>query len=161
MKFAARIDAWAICLIAMGSLVAIGVGIFCISIAGGELVGVAGGVVMVLVGVAMSSFLMRGGYEITSSHVVLLWGPLRFRLIRIEKIVEAAPVNSTSATLHVASSSHAIRITGSRKSGGSLPPTVSISPRDRTGFLQALADASPDLQLSDDGSVRLRSEAPE
>ncbi len=115
MKFAARIDAWAVCLIATGVLVLIGVGIYFIYIAGGELVGVAGGIVMVLAGVLMSSFLMYGGYAITSSHVVLRWGPLPFRLIRIERIVEAAPVSSMSATLHVASSSHAIRITGSKR----------------------------------------------
>ena len=92
MKFAARIDAWAVCLIAMGALAAIGVGIFFIYIAGGELVGVAGGIVMVLVGVAMFSSLVLSGYEITSSHVVR-W-PLPLRLIRIDEIAEAAPVNS-------------------------------------------------------------------
>ncbi len=154
MKFSARIDTWAVCVIATSALVLIGLGIF--FIASGESVGVAGGIVMVLAGVALSSFLMRGGYEITSSHVVLRWGPLPFRLIRIDRIVEAAPVSSMSATLHVASTSHAIRITGSSKFCGFLPPTVSISPQDRTGFLRALADASPGLELSDDGSVRLR-----
>ncbi len=153
MKFSARIDVWAVCLITGTALTLIGFGIFFMVMPGRDPASIGGGISLSLLGTLLWS-LLAITYEITYSHVVMRWGPLRFRLIRIDKIVEASPVNSISATLHVAFSSHAIRITGSRKFSGFLPPTVSISPQDRSGFLQALADASSDIELSDDGSVR-------
>ncbi len=157
MKYSAKKDRWAVYLIALVALAFIGFAIFFIAMPARDATSVGGGILMLLLGILLWT-LLAITYEITSSHVVMRWGPLRFRLIRIDKIVEASPVNSISATLHVAFSSHAIRITGSRKFNGFLPPTVSISPQDRTGFLRELADASPGLELADDGCVRIRPE---
>ena len=59
-------------------------------------------------------------------------------------------------------SADAIMIKYRKKNGrkwlGFIKPAVLISPRDKTGFLQALAEGSTSLEQSDDGSVQLRPE---
>ena len=52
----------------------------------------------------------------------------------------------------------AILIKGSKKWMGFLPYAVLISPKHKSDFLQMLAEASPNLERSDDGSVRRRAE---
>jgi hypothetical protein len=118
---------------------------------------VATGLAHIVFWVLVLCLMARGmHYEITPSHVVVRVGPLFVWRMRLDNIKEAAPVSSISATAHFCSSSEAIRITGRRRFFGFLPPTLSISPADRAGFLSDLAAASPHLELSDDGVVHRR-----
>lgn len=149
MKYPARSDPWALWVFGLGIVVCIGVGVFISTL------DVVAGVVLTAL-LVLSLCVMGFGtyYEMTPSHVVVRVGPLSAWRVRLDEIVEAAPVSSISATAHFAGSSQAIRITSRRRILGCLPPSTSISPQDRSGFLNDLAAASPDLELCDDGVVR-------
>lgn len=149
MKYPARSDRWAVWVLGLGIVVCIGVGVIVATL------NVVAGVVLTAL-LVLSLCVMGFGtyYEITTSHVVVRVGLLPAWRVRLDEIVEAVPVSSISATAHFAGSSQAIRITSLRKIFGCLPPTTSISPRDRAGFLSDLAAASPHLELCDDGVVR-------
>jgi hypothetical protein len=138
----------------LGIVVCIGVGVFIATL------DVVAGVVLTALLVLSLCVMGFGTYcEITPSHVVVRVGPLPVWRVRVDEIVEAAPVSSISATAHFAGSSQAVRITSRRRIFGFLPPTTSISPQDRSTFLKDLAATSPELELCDDGAVRRRSEA--
>jgi hypothetical protein len=142
-------DAWAAWVFVAGLLVLIGAGAYLatLHLATGIALSVFWLLVLCLIGSGTH-------YEMTSSHVIVLVGPLPVWRVRLDEIVEAAPVSSISATAHFASSSEAIRIVSRRRIFGLLPPTLSISPADRSGFLSDLAAASPHLELGSDGTVR-------
>lgn len=153
MKHRPKRDAWAVWLFALGLLVSLVVGVVLAML---DLS--AGVVVAVLLVSVLGGVFFFSTYEVTKSHVVVRVGPCRAWRIRLDEVVEAAPVSSISATAHFAWSSDAIRIVCQRKIFGFLAPSVSISPRDRSEFLKELAAASPDLVLCNDGVVHRRNE---
>lgn len=149
MKYPARSDPWALWVFGLGIVACLGVGVFIAT-----LDVVAGVVLTALLVLSLCAMGFGTFYEVTPSHVVVRVGPLPAWRVRLDEIVEAAPVAGISATAHFAGSSQAIRITSRRKILGFLPPTTSISPRDREGFLRDLTAASANLELGDDGVVR-------
>jgi formate/nitrite transporter FocA (FNT family) len=163
MRYPAKKDLWAVCLIALIVLAFIGFGIFFMAMPARNATSVGGGILFLLVGLFFLWTLLATTLEITSSHVVIRWGPLRWR-IRIDEVVEAVSTSSVWLALggtHVrfALSADAVLIKYRKKNGkkwlGFIEPAVLISPQDKTGFLQVLAEASPNLEQSGDGSVRL------
>jgi len=167
MRYPAKKDVWAVCLIALIVLAFIGFGILFIAMPARNATSVGGGILLLLVGLFLLLWtFLATPYEITSSHVVIRWGPLRWR-IRIDEIVEAVSTSSVWLALggthaRFALSADAVLIKYRKKNGkrwlGFIEPAVLISPQDKTGFLQALAEASPNLERSDDGGIRLRPE---
>lgn len=166
MKWPAKKDVWAVCLIVLVVLACIGFGSFFIAMPARNAVSVSSGILFLLAGAFSLWVLWATTYETTSSHVVIRFGPLRWR-IRIDEIVEAAPTSSVSLVLggthgRFALSAEAILVKYRKKNGkkwlGFIEPAVLISPQDKTGFLQSLAEASPNLEKSDGGSMRLRPE---
>jgi len=120
------------------------------------------GVVLLLTVLLWGWFWFGTSYEITSTHVRIRCGPIRWR-IALDQIVEAVPTSSAwlmvgGSHARFALSREAILIKASDKVLGFLPHAVLISPRDKTAFLAELAAASPHLQQCDDGSVRCRAE---
>jgi hypothetical protein len=149
MRYPPKRDRWAVWLLAVSVLVLFGIGAFL------AMENLVFGVLFSVVAVSLLLSIYFGHmYEITSSHVVVRWGPVPVWWVRLDEIVEAVPTDSISATAHFAFSSDAIRIRSSKKIWGFLPPTLSISPQDKTSFLQALAAASPNLVRSNDGGLR-------
>lgn len=120
------------------------------------------GVILLLTVLLWVWFWFGTSYEITSSHVRIRCGPIRWR-IKLDQIVEAVPTSSAwlmAGGWHArfALSKEALLIKAGNKVLGVVPHAVLISPRDKPGFLRALAEASPHLQQCDDGSVRCRAE---
>ncbi|HUG66291.1 MAG TPA: PH domain-containing protein [Pirellulaceae bacterium] len=120
------------------------------------------GVVVLLTVLLWVWFWFGTSYEITSSHVRIRCGPVRWR-VKLNEIVEAVPTSSAwlmvgGSHARFALSKDAILIKASDKVLGFLPHAVLISPGDKPGFLRALAEATPHLQQCDDGSVRCRVE---
>lgn len=163
MKCFAKKDAWGVCLIALVVLASIGLGIFSMAMPARNAASVGGGILLLLFGLFFLWALLATAYEISSSHVVIRFGPLRWR-IRIDEIVEAAPTSSVRLVLggthaRFALSADAVLIKYRKKNGkkwlGVIEPAVLISPQDKTGFLKTLAEASPNLEQSEDGGIRL------
>ena len=166
MRYPAKKDFGTACAFLLFISMVVGFGIFAIVIEGpgGGAAAVVVGVFAVLTALLWVWFWFGTSYEITASEVIIRLGPLKQR-IGIEEIVEAVPTSSTwlmVGGLHIrcALSRDAIMIKSSKKLWPLvfLPYKALISPQDKTGFLQALAEASPNLEQSDDGSVRRRPE---
>lgn len=120
------------------------------------------GVVLLLTVLLWFWFWFGTSYEITSTHVRIRCGPIRWR-VKLDEIVEAVPTSSAWLMVggwhaRFALSKDAILIKASNKVLGFLQHAVLISPQDKPGFLRALAEATPHLQQCDDGSVRCRAE---
>jgi len=156
--YPAKKDIWAVCLIALVVLAFIGFGIFFMAMQSHNARSVGGGILLLLVGLFLLWTSLATTYEITSSHVVIRWGPLKWR-IRIDEIVETVPTSSIWFALggthaRFALSADAISIKYRKKNGkkwlGFIEPAVLISPQDKTGFLQAVAKASPNPEQSKD-----------
>ncbi len=163
MRCPAKKDVWAVCLIALVVLACIGFGVFFIVMPARNAASVGGGILLLLSGAFSFWVLLATTYEITSSHIVIRFGPLRWR-VRIDETLEAAPTSSVWLVLggthgRFALSADAILIKYRKKNGkkwlGSIEPAVLISPQDKTGFLQSLAEASPNLEQSEDGCIRI------
>ena len=110
---------------------------------------IAVGILLLLTVLLWGWFWFGTNYEITSSHVRIRFGPIRWR-IALDQIVEAVPTSSAwlmvgGSHARFALSKDAILIKASNKVLGVFPHAVLISPRDKTGFLQALAEASPNI----------------
>lgn len=166
MRYPAKKDFGTACAFLLFISMFVGFGIFAIVIEGfgGGAAAVVAGVLVVLTALLWVWFWFGTSYEITASEVIIRLGPLKQR-IRIEKIVEAVPTSSAwlmVGGLHIrcALSRDAIMIKSSKKLWPLvfLPYKALISPQDKTGFLQALAEASPNLERSEDGTVRRRNE---
>jgi hypothetical protein len=119
---------------------------------------IVAGILVLLTVLIWFWFWFGTSYEITSSHVRIRCGPIRWRM-KLDQIVEAVPTSSGWLMVggnhaRFALSKHAILIKARDKLFGVVPHAVLISPRDRTGFLSELAAASPNLDLCDDGTVR-------
>jgi len=158
MKYPAKKDFGTACAFIAFVLTLVGFGVFCIAIEGpgGGAIVVAAGILLVLTGFLWVWFWFGTAYEITSSHVIIRFGPIRWR-IKMDEIAEAAPTSSAWLMVggrhaRFALSRDAIMIKYRKRNA------VLISPQDKTGFLQALADGSANLEQSDNGSVRLRPE---
>jgi hypothetical protein len=94
-------------------------------------------------------------YEITSSDLVIRFGPFRSRL-PLADIVEVFPThNPLSAP---APSLDRLRINYRRKNGGMW--FALISPKDKEAFVRDLASATPQLRSTGDGPLRLKAEGP-
>ena len=163
MRYPVKKDVWAVCLIALIVLAFIGFGIFFMAMPARNATSVGGGILLLLVGLFLCWTFLATTYEITSSHVVIRWGPLRWR-IRIAEIVEAASTSSVWFALggthaRFALSADAVLIKYRKRNGkkwlGFIEPAVLISPQDKAEFLQTLAEASPNLEQSGDGGLRL------
>ena len=163
MKYPAKKDVGTACVFTLFVVACIGFGIFFIVMPDPTIVG---GTILVLPGFLWLWLWFGTTYEITSSHVITRCGPIRWR-IRMDEIVEAVPTSSIWLMLggphaRFALSADAIMIKYRKKNGrkwlGFIEPAVLISPQDKTGFLQALAEGSPILEQSDDGNVQLRPE---
>ena len=166
MKYPAKKDFGTAGAFILFILVVVGIGTFGIVIEGpgGGAAAVVAGTLVVLTALLWVSFWIGTSYEVTASEVIIRLGPLRQR-IRIEEIVEAVPTSSAwlmVGGLHIrcALSRDAIMIKSSKKLWPLvfLPYKALISPQDKPGFLQALAEASPNLERSEEGSVRRRAE---
>lgn len=164
MTFAAKKDLGVAFLIATIIVAAMGAGIFFMVMSGGAPAEIGGGVVLLVFALFYIWVLLGATYEITSSHVIIRCGPLRWR-IRLDELVEAVPTASRRLLLggthgRFALSADALMIKYRKKNGmkwlGLFEPRVLISPKDKTGFLQALAEAQPNLERSDDGGLRHR-----
>jgi len=123
---------------------------------------IAVGILLLLTVLLWVWFWFGTSYEITSSHVRICCGPIRWR-IKLDEIVEAVPTSSAwlmvgGSHARFALSKDAILIKARKKILGVVPHAVLISPRDKTAFLAELAAASPDLDLSGDGVVRRRNQ---
>ena len=166
MRYPPKKDFGTACAFILFILVVVGIGIFGIAIEGpgGGAAAVVAGILVVLTALLWVWFWFGTSYEITASEVIIRLGPLRQR-ITIEEIVEAVPTSSgwlMVGGLHIrcALSRDAIMIESSKKLWPLvfLPYKALISPEDKPGFLQALAEASPNFERSDDGRVRRRTE---
>jgi hypothetical protein len=153
MTYFPKRDPWAAWVLAFSVFLLIGIGVFLAW--HNPVLGVLFS--MLTVSIIVSIYFWQT-YEITWSHVVVRWGLLPIWWVRIDHIAKAVPTDSISATAQFAFSSDAIFVKSSKKICGFLPHTLSISPEDKTGFLRALTEASPNLQPLDDGSVRRRAE---
>ncbi len=125
---------------------------------------IVAGILVLLTVLLWGWFWFGTSYEITSTHVRIRCGPIRWR-IALDQIVEAVPTSSAwlmvgGSHARFALSKHAILIKAGNKVLGLFPHAVLISPRDRTAFLAELAAASPVLDLCDDGTVRRQGDSP-
>ena len=168
MTYPAKKDFGTACTFILFISVIVGFGIFEIVTegSGGGTATMIAGILLVLTALLWVWFWFGTNYEITSSHVIVRCGPIRWR-IKKEEIVEAAPTTSKWLMLggshaRFALSADAIMIKYRKKNGrnwlGFIQPAVLISPQNKAKFLQALAEGSPDLEQSDDGTVRLQPE---
>ncbi len=166
MNYPANKDFGTACAFLLFLLVVVGIGIFGIVIEGpgGGAAAVVAGILVVLTALLWGWFWFGTSYEITASEVIIRLGPLRQR-IRMEDIVEAVPTSSAwliVGGLHIrcALSRDAIMIKSSKKLWPLvfLPYKALISPLDKPGFLQTLAEASPNLERSEEGGLRRRAE---
>jgi hypothetical protein len=168
MTYPAKKDFGTACAFIVFVLAFIGFGVCCIAIEGpdGGAAVVVAGIALVLTAFLWVWFWFGTNYEITFSHVIVRCGPIKWR-IKKDEIVEAVPTSSKWLMLggshaRFALSADAIMIKYRNKNGrkwlGFIQPAVLISPQDKAGFLQALAEGSTDLEQSDDGRVRLRPE---
>ncbi len=144
-------DAWAYGLFAV---------VLAIALATGLLVAQAdpilGAMIAATIGAVAYVVFFRMSYQITCSHVVVRLGAWPVWKVALDQIVEAEPVSSTRATVHFACASEAVRIVTRRRLFGLLPPTIVISPVDRSEFLSELAASSPAFEQGEDGAVRRR-----
>lgn len=115
---------------------------------------IVAGILVLLTVLIWVWFWFGTSYEITSTHVRIRCGPIRWR-IALDQIVEA--VATSSAWLMVggnharfALSKDAILIKASNKILGVIPHAVLISPQDKSRFLQELAAMSPCLESGED-----------
>ena len=158
MKYLAKKDLGTGVMFTLLLVACVGFGIFFITMPDPTVVG---GTILMLTGILWLWFWFGTTYEITSSHVIVRLGPIRWR-IKMDEIVEAVPTSSVWLMLggshaRFALSADAIMIKYRKKNGrkwlGFIEPAVLISPQDKTEFLQELAEGSTNIEQSDDGSV--------
>ncbi len=125
---------------------------------------IVAGILVLLTVLLWGWFWFGTSYEITSTHIRIRCGPIRWR-IDLDQIVEAVPTSSAwlmvgGSHARFALSKDAILIKASNKVLGVFPHAVLISPQNRTEFLTELAAASQDLDIIDSGFVCRRSDTP-
>jgi hypothetical protein len=159
----AKVDWWLAALVggAAAAEIAAGSGVVAMSVTTGEpdlpnALGIGG--LMVGVGVLLGLLLWgcyKIRYEITSSELVVRFGPFRSTL-PLAAIVEVFPTcNPLGAP---APSLDRLRINYRRKNGKMWFGL--ISPKDKEAFVRDLAKAAPQLRSTSDGPLRLKVEAP-
>ncbi len=94
-------------------------------------------------------------YEVTSSDLIIRFGPFRTAL-PLDTLVEVFPThNPLSAP---APSLDRLRVNYRRKNGGTW--FALVSPQDKEAFVRDLAGAAPQLRSAGDGPLRLKAAGP-
>jgi hypothetical protein len=107
----------------------------------------AHGLALTVIGVVILWAFFSTSCEITLSHLLVRFGPLRWR-IPLEAIVDAVPKRGMSSELvwGLAWSLDRVVIKYRRKSGRMAWLGLAVSPEDKAGFLDELAQAVADAQ---------------
>jgi hypothetical protein len=153
--YPAKCDWWVACLVVSASLVAIGIGAVIayqtVTQAIPPVPGLLGAVLPPGIGVLLLWMFLGTSYEIGETELVSRLGPFRFR-VPLNAIEEVVPTRGFILVvgLGLSWSLDMLHVNYRKSSGGRAWP-VSISPQDKTGFLQELAAAVPGLKIAGDG----------
>jgi hypothetical protein len=153
--YPAKCDWWIACLVVPTSLVPIGLGAVLAYQAATQAVppvpGLLGAVLAFGLGGLLLWMFWGTSYEIGETELVSRLGPFRFRvpLHAIEEVVSTRGFRLVVG-LGLAWSLDMLHVKYWKASGRRAWP-VSISPQDKTGFLQELAGAVPGLKIAGDG----------
>ena len=151
MIYPAKCDWWIACLVVPTSLLPIGIGavVACQAVmqAMPPVPGLLGAVLPLGVGGLLLWMFLGTSYDIGETELVNRLGPFRFRvpLNAIEEVVSTSGFRLVVG-LGLAWSLDMLHIKYRKPSGRRAWP-VSISPQDKTGFLQELAAAVPGLKI--------------
>jgi hypothetical protein len=155
MIYPAKCDWWIACLVVPTSLLPIGIGAFvayqAVTQAIPPVPGLLGAALAFGVGGLLLWMFLGTSYDIGETELVNRLGPFRFRvpLNAIEEVVSTRGFRLVVG-LGLAWSLDMLHINYRKPSGRRAWP-VSISPQDKTGFLQELAAAVPGLKVVGDG----------
>lgn len=106
-------------------------------------------------GVMMLWAFFHGAYEITESHLLVRFGPLRWR-IPLDHLVEVVPKRGLGADVGfgLAWSADRLIVRYRKASGKKAWFALAIAPEDKVGFLLELTEKAPQLEVLPDGSLR-------
>jgi hypothetical protein len=153
--YPAKCDWWIACLVVSASLVPLGVGAviayLTVTQAMPPIPGLLGTVLPFGVGGLLLWMFWGTSYEISETELVNRLGPFCFR-VPLNAIEEVVSTSGFCLVLGLGLSwSLDMLHVKYRKSGRRRAWTVSISPQDKTGFLQELAAAVPGLKIVGNG----------
>lgn len=152
MTYPSKKDLWIVCLVFPVSLMLIGFGVFFLVLPlnqGAPWVAVLPGAAITVVGAILLWALFSTSFEITPTHLIVRFGPVRWR-IRVEAIAETIDrtgIGSDSA-IGFAWSLDRVVIRLRKRNGKMALLGVAISPEDKERFLQELAEAIDSLNKS-------------
>jgi hypothetical protein len=150
----AKQDWWVACLVVSAGVGLVGLGLAAIYQAAQGMpfnLGLIPPVAAAAMGGLMLWMFCATSYEITESNLIARLGPFRWQtpLDGIEEVVSTNGFHLI-AGLGLAWSMDMLHVK-CRKANGKTGFPVSISPRDKAGFLQELARAAPDAKMVGDG----------
>lgn len=143
MTYPSKKDWWVTFILVPECFVIAGVGVFLLAQAMMQAVALealAGGLVMVFVGIMLLWVFSSTGYEISPPHLIIRCGPFR-RSVPLDRIAEIKAKQGLSMEMgwNFALSQDRLFITLRKPNGRAALFGVAVSPKDKEGFLRELA----------------------